>query len=179
MIDRYARPERVLLWGPEKKYATWLEIEILACEARAKRGEIPAAALATIRQRAKFDVARIEQIEREVKHDVIAFLTSVAEHVGPEARFIHLGMTSSDVLDTSFAVILRDAGLLLGKGIDRAMAAGRALAMRYHDTPMIGRSHGIHAEPITFGLKAASWYSELSRARDRLARAIEVISYGK
>ena len=179
MIDRYSRPEMVALWTAEKRFKTWLDIELLACEARAARGEIPKAALATIKAKAAFDVARIDQIEREVKHDVIAFLTSVSEHVGPDSRFIHLGLTSSDVLDTSFAIQLRDAGLLLGKGLDRALAASRALATRYHDTPMIGRSHGIHAEPITFGLKAASWYSELQRARDRLARAVEVIRFGK
>jgi len=179
VIERYARPEMVVLWGPEKKYATWLEIELLACEARANRGEIPASALATIRARAKFDPKRIEEIEREVKHDVIAFLTNVAEHVGPDSRFIHLGMTSSDVLDTSLSVLLRDSTTILAKGLDRALAAAKKLAMQYRMTPMIGRSHGIHAEPITFGLKAASWYSELSRARDRLARAVEVISFGK
>ena len=179
MILRYSRPEMVALWSAEKRFATWLEIEILACEARAARGEIPAEALAVIKEKAGFDVARIDAIEREVKHDVIAFLTSVSEHVGPESRFIHLGMTSSDVLDTCFSVLLRDAATLLGKGLDRAMSAARGLSLRYQDTPMIGRSHGIHAEPITFGLKAAGWYAELSRARERLARAVEVISYGK
>ena len=179
MIPRYSRPEMVALWTPERRYQTWLQIELLACEARAARNEIPREALATIKGKATFEVSRIDEIEKEVKHDVIAFLTSVAEHVGPDSRFIHLGMTSSDVLDTSLAVLLKDAALLLGKGLDRAMAAARQLALRYQNTPQIGRSHGIHAEPITFGLKAASWYSELVRARDRLARAIEVISYGK
>ena len=179
MIIRYSRPEMVALWSAEKRFATWLEIEILACEAREARGEIPTEALAVIKAKAGFDVARIDAIEREVKHDVIAFLTSVSEHVGPESRFIHLGMTSSDVLDTCFSVQLRDAATLLGKGLDRAMSAARGLSLRYQDTAMIGRSHGIHAEPITFGLKAAGWYAELSRARERLARAVEVISYGK
>ena len=179
MIPRYSRPEMVALWTPERRYQTWLQIEVLACEARAARDEIPQDALAVIKEKAAFDVARIDEIEREVKHDVIAFLTSVAEHVGPQSRFIHLGMTSSDVLDTSFSVLLKEAALLLGKGIDRAMAAARQLALRYQNTLQIGRSHGIHAEPVTFGLKAASWYSELVRARDRLARAIEVVSFGK
>jgi adenylosuccinate lyase len=169
----------VALWTPERRFQTWLQIEVLACEARAARGEIPTDALKTIKAKASFDVARIDEIEREVKHDVIAFLTSVSEFVGPDSRFIHLGMTSSDVLDTSFSVQLKEAAALLGKGLDRAMAAARSLALRYQHTPQIGRSHGIHAEPITFGLKAASWYSELVRARDRLARAIEVLSYGK
>ncbi len=179
MIDRYSRPEMVALWIPEKRFATWLEIEVLACEARAERGEIPRQALETIKARAGFDVKRIDEIEREVKHDVIAFLTSVAERVGPDSRFIHLGMTSSDVLDTSFAVLLREAAALLARGIDRAMAAAKQLALRYIETPMIGRSHGIHAEPITFGLKAAGWFSELQRARGRLERAVEIISFGK
>src|SRR3954467_1733923 len=165
MIPRYSRPQMSSIWAPEARFRIWFEIEAHALDAMAELGVVPREAAEAVWARGGFDVERIDAIEAEVKHDVIAFLTSVAEHVGPEARFIHLGMTSSDVLDTSFAVILRDAGVLLGKGIDRAMAAGRALAMRYHDTPMIGRSHGIHAEPITFGLKAASWYSELSRAR--------------
>jgi adenylosuccinate lyase len=179
VIHRYSRPEMVALWTAERRFQIWLQIEVLACEARAGRGEIPQEALKVIKARAAFDVARIDEIEKEVKHDVIAFLTSVAEHVGPESRFIHLGMTSSDVLDTSFSIQLKEAAGLMGKGLDRAMAAARSLALRYQHTPQIGRSHGIHAEPITFGLKAASWYSELVRARDRLARAIEVISYGK
>jgi len=167
VIDRYSRPEMVALWMAEKRYATWLEIEILACEARAARGEIPREALADIRGKARFEVKRIEEIEREVKHDVIAFLTNVGEYVGPAARFIHLGMTSSDVLDTGLAVQLRDASLVLAKGLERAMAAARKLALRYAEVPMIGRTHGIHAEPITFGLKAASWFAELTRRKLR------------
>ncbi len=179
MIDRYSRPEMVAVWTPARRFQIWLEIEILGAEARVRRGEAPAEALRTIRAKAGFDVARIDEIEREVKHDVIAFLTSVAERVGPAARFLHLGMTSSDVLDTAFAVQLREAGQLLTRGVDRAAAAAKALALAHRETPMIGRSHGIHAEPITFGLKAASWFAELSRARERLVRAIDVVSYGK
>ena len=167
----------VALWTAERRFQIWMQIEILACEARAARGEIPQEALKTIKAKAAFDVDRIEVIEHEVKHDVIAFLTSVAEHVGPDSRFIHLGLTSSDVLDTCFSIQLKEAAGILGKALDRAMAAARQLALRHRNTPQIGRTHGIHAEPITFGLKAASWYSELARARDRLARAIEVISY--
>ena len=179
MIHRYSRPEMVALWTAERRFQIWLQIEILACEARAARDEIPQEALKTIKAKAAFDVDRIETIEHEVKHDVIAFLTSVAEHVGPDSRFIHLGLTSSDVLDTCFSIQLKEAAGILGKALDRAMAAARQLALRHRNTPQIGRTHGIHAEPITFGLRAASWYSELARARDRLARAIEVISYGK
>src|SRR5256885_13842833 len=174
------RPPRSTLFPYTTLFrSTWLEIELLACEARAARGEIPAAAMHSIRTRARFDPKRIEEIEREVKHDVIAFLTNVAEHVGPASRYILLGMTSSDVLDTWLAVLLRDASTMLAKGLDRAIAAAKKLAMQYRMTPMIGRSHGIHAEPITFGLKAASWYAELIRARERLARGVEVISFGK
>ena len=179
MIERYSRPDMRALWDPQHKFELWLRIEILACEARSKDGHVPADALATIKEKARFEIDRIDEIEREVKHDVIAFLTNVAEHVGPDSRFIHQGLTSSDVLDTAFAVQLVEAADLIAEGVERARAAAAALARKYKDTPMMGRSHGIHAEPITFGLKAASWYCELTRAAERVQRAREIIAFGK
>lgn len=179
MIPRYARPEMTALWSPENRYRKWLDIEILACEALASTGRIPAAALANIQARAGFDVARIDEIEKVVKHDVIAFLTSVSEHVGEDARFIHMGLTSSDILDTSFALLLREAAEIILRGVDDLLAVLRRQAFHHKDTLMIGRSHGIHAEPITFGLKLALWYQEMERNRDRILRAKEAVSVGK
>ncbi|RYG33116.1 MAG: adenylosuccinate lyase, partial [Burkholderiales bacterium] len=151
MIPRYARPEMVAIWSPETRYSIWLEIETLAAEAMAELGQIPANVPKAVRERGAFNVDRIDEIEREVKHDVIAFLTSVAEHVGEEARFLHLGMTSSDVLDTCLAVQLQRASDILLKGVDRVLAALEKRAFEHKLTPTIGRSHGIHAEPTTFG----------------------------
>ena len=179
MIPRYSRKVMADLWGPEKRYQTWLDIEVLACEAMAQKGLIPAESLANIKKKARFDAARIDEIERETKHDVIAFLTSVAEFVGPDSRFIHMGLTSSDVLDTSLAVLLRQAAEILIADIDELLPVLRDKAYKYKMTPMIGRSHGIHAEPITFGLKMALWHEEMVRNRDRMVRARDVVSYGK
>lgn len=171
MIQRYARPEMVAIWSPESKFSIWLEIETLAAEAMEKLGQIPAGTSAAVRARAGFDVARIDEIEREVKHDVIAFLTNIAEHVGEEARYLHKGLTSSDVLDTCLAVQLDQASELLLVAIDRVLAALEARAKEHKLTPTIGRSHGIHAEPVTFGLKLAGYFAEFKRARARLVAA--------
>ncbi|MGQ0533542.1 MAG: adenylosuccinate lyase [Caulobacteraceae bacterium] len=171
MIPRYARPEMVAIWEPESRYDVWLEIETLAMEAMAEIGVIPKSAAVDYRKKAKFDVARIDEIEREVKHDVIAFLTNVAEHVGPESRFAHQGMTSSDVLDTCLSVQLTRASDLLIAGCERVMAALKARAVEHKMTPCIGRSHGVHAEPTTFGLKLAGHYAEFARNLDRLKTA--------
>jgi len=179
MIDRYSRPEMHALWTEDARYGFWLRVELAVCEVLAERGVIPAAALETIRARAGFDVARIAEIEREVKHDVIAFTTSVAEHVGPDSRFIHYGMTSSDVIDTALALQIRAAGDLLLAGCDRALAALRARALEHQHTPCVGRTHGIHAEPTTFGLKLVVLHEALRRSRDRLARAIDEAAVGK
>lgn len=178
MIERYTRKPMGDIWTEENKYRTWLEVEILACEAMAELGMIPEEAAATIRKKADFSVQRIEEIENETRHDVIAFLTAVAEHVGPEARYIHLGMTSSDVLDTANAVRFQQAGKIIAEDIDRFMEVLRRRAMEHKNTVMVGRSHGIHAEPVTFGLKLAVWYDEMRRNRERFSQALETISYG-
>jgi adenylosuccinate lyase len=167
------------IWEPENRFAIWLKIEILACEAWAELGKVPREAVEEIKAKAGFDIARIDAIEREVKHDVIAFLTAVAERVGPVSRHIHLGLTSSDILDTALACQMREAADLLLEdvaGVERVLAD---LAVKHQGTVMIGRTHGIHAEPTTFGLKLAMWLMEVRRARERLARAREVASYGK
>ena len=179
MIERYSRPEMRALWTDEARYGFWLRVELAVCEVLAERGVIPAASLEAIRGRAGFDAARIAEIEREVKHDVIAFLTSVAEHVGPDSRFVHYGMTSSDVIDTALALQIRAAGDLLLAGCDRALAALRARAREHQNTPCVGRTHGIHAEPTTFGLKLLVLHEALRRARQRLARAVDEAAVGK
>jgi adenylosuccinate lyase len=179
MIERYSRPEMVAIWGAENRYRKWLEIEIYACEAHAEMGTIPREALQRIRERANFDVRRIDEIEKVVKHDVIAFLTSVADYIGDDSRFLHVGMTSSDVLDTSFAMLLRESGIMILDGMKRLMDALKKRAFEHKDTAMIGRSHGIHAEPVTFGIKMALWYDEMRRNLRRMESAIETISYGK
>ena len=173
MIPRYSRPEMSAIWSPETKFRIWFEIEAHACDAQAELGVIPkSAAEATWKARdVEFDVARIDEIEREVKHDVIAFLTHLAEHVGPEARFVHQGMTSSDVLDTCFNVQLVRATDILLADMDALLAALKRRAFEHKDTVCIGRSHGIHAEPVTFGLKLAQAYAEMDRNRARLAAA--------
>ena len=179
MIRRYTRPAMGGIWDDQNKFAVWLEIEILACEAQAELGVIPRDAVATIRERAKFDVARIDEIEREVKHDVIAFLTNVGEYVGPDSRFIHLGMTSSDILDTSLAVQMKQSGELLMDGLRRLGEVLARRAREFKTTLMIGRTHGVHAEPTTFGLKLALWYDENKRNIERLRGAIERIAVGQ
>jgi adenylosuccinate lyase len=171
MIPRYSRPEMARIWEPETKFRIWLKIETYAAEAMAELGLIPKHAADAVRRRGGFDVSRIETIEREVKHDVIAFLTSVAEHVGPEARFLHQGLTSSDVLDTCFSVQLVQAADILIADTDTLLAALKARAFEHKNTLTVGRSHGVHAEPTTFGLKLAVAYAEFARARERLVRA--------
>jgi len=175
MIPRYSRPEMARIWEPETRFRIWLKIETYAAEAMAELGLIPKHAAEAVRKRGGFDIARIDAIEREVKHDVIAFLTSVAEHVGPEARFLHLGLTSSDVLDTCFNVQLVEAADLLIADIDALLAALKARAFEHKDTLTVGRSHGVHAEPTTFGLKLAVAYAEFARARERMVRAREEV----
>ena len=176
MIPRYSRPEMARIWEPEAKFRIWLKIETYAAEAMAELGLIPKHAADAVRKRGGFDVSRIDQIEREVKHDVIAFLTSVAEHVGTEARFMHAGLTSSDVLDTCFNVQLVKAADLLIADVDALLAALKARAFEFKDTLTVGRSHGVHAEPTTFGLKLASAYAEFARGRERLVRAREEVA---
>ena len=174
MIPRYSRPEMVAIWSPETKFRIWFEIEAHACEAMAELGVIPKEAAKTIWEKgsaAQFDVEKIDAIEREVKHDVIAFLTHLAEFIGPHARFVHQGMTSSDVLDTTLSVQLTRASDLLLRDIDELLAALKRRAFEHKMTPTIGRSHGIHAEPVTFGLKLATAYAEFTRCRERLIAA--------
>ncbi|KDA01975.1 adenylosuccinate lyase [Hyphomonas oceanitis] len=176
MIPRYTRPEMAEIWSPETRFGIWLEIETLAAEAMENLGIIPEGVTKAVRERGAFEVDRIDAIEREVKHDVIAFLTNVAEHVGEEARFLHKGMTSSDVLDTCLNVqMVRAADLLLG-GLDRVLKAIETRAREHKFTPTIGRSHGIHAEPTTFGVKLATFYAEFKRARARMELAREEIA---
>jgi adenylosuccinate lyase len=179
MIARYSRPEMRALWSEERKFATWLEIEILACEALADLGLIPREDAQTIRAKAKFSIPEINEIERRTQHDVIAFLENVASYVGPAARWVHQGLTSSDILDTTLAVQMTAACDLLLADVAalREIVAKRALAFK--DTPMIGRSHGIHAEPVTFGLKLALMYDEFGRAHERLAQTKERVRVGK
>ena len=176
MIPRYTRPEMAAIWSPESRFGIWLEIETLAAEAMEGLGIVPEGTTAAVREKAAFEVDRIDEIEREVKHDVIAFLTNVAEHVGEPARFLHLGMTSSDVLDTCLNVQLVRAADLLLAGIDRVLAALEKRAFEHKLTPTIGRSHGIHAEPTTFGIKLATFHAEFQRARARLEAAKADIS---
>ncbi|MFZ3209862.1 MAG: adenylosuccinate lyase [Geobacteraceae bacterium] len=179
MIERYSRPEMTRIWESENRYSKWLEIEIYACEAHAEMGTIPGDAVERIRSKARFDVPRIEEIEKVVKHDVIAFLTSVADHIGDDSRFVHLGLTSSDILDTSFAMLLKEASDLIIDDIKQLMESIRKRAFEHKDTPMMGRSHGIHAEPVTFGIKMALWYDEMRRNLRRMEAARETVSYGK
>src|SRR5687768_10035490 len=167
------------IWSDQRRYETWLQVELAAADAMAEQGIIPRDAARDLRARAAFDIARIEEIERTTQHDVIAFTTSVAEHVGPSARWLHFGLTSSDVIDTAQALQMREACDLVLRGIDGLMHAVRTRAEEHRSTPMIGRTHGVHAEPMTFGLKLALWYAELARDVARLRRAREVISVGQ
>ena len=171
MIPRYSRPEMTSIWSEQSKFQIWFEIEAHACDAQAQLGVIPASAAAAVWKHGKFDIDRINEIERETKHDVIAFLTNLAEYVGDEARFVHQGMTSSDVLDTTLAVQMARASDLMLSGIDRLLLALDKRAKEHKYTPTIGRSHGIHAEPTTFGLKLATFYAEFKRCRSRLELA--------
>lgn len=176
MIPRYARPEMVTIWEPETRFSIWLDIETHAMDAMADLGIVPVEAAKAVREKGAFDVDRIDEIEREVKHDVIAFLTSLAEHVGEEARFVHQGMTSSDVLDTCFNVQLTRASDILLADLDALLAALKTRAMEHKMTPCVGRSHAIHAEPTTFGLKLAQAYAEFERCKTRLLAAREEIA---
>ena len=179
MIPRYSRERMSAIWSPENRYRKWLDIEIFVCEALAEKGTIPQKSLAIIKDKASFDVANIEEIEKQTKHDVIAFLTDVAERVGEDSRFIHMGLTSSDILDTSLALLLNEASEILIDDIEQLLTVLKSKAALHKDTLMVGRSHGIHAEPITFGLKLVLWYQEMERNLLRLRAARDVISFGK
>ncbi|MBN2366009.1 MAG: adenylosuccinate lyase [Calditrichaeota bacterium] len=179
MIDRYALPEISEIWEDENKFSIWLEIELLACEAQAKLGLIPPEAVRIIRQNARFDAKRILEIEETVQHDVIAFLTNVAEYVGPEARFIHYGMTSSDILDTTLAVQMKQAGELILKKLQQMMELLQERAKEHRNTVMVGRTHGVHAEPITLGLKLALWAEDTRLNIERLNASLDTISVGQ
>jgi len=176
MIKRYSRKELTDIWSEENKYKIWLDVEIAAAQAMEKIGQIPKGVASTVKKKARINVKRIHQIEGQVKHDVIAFLTSITEKAGIKARYLHLGMTSSDVVDTSFNIQLAQSGKIILKDIDQILKVIKKQANRYKFTPCIGRSHGIHAEPITFGLKLASYYEEFKRNRKRLVDAINEIS---
>jgi adenylosuccinate lyase len=179
MIERYTRPAMGRIWSEEHKFETWLQVEILACEAQRDLGVIPPEAVEVIKAKARFEVARIEEIEAEVRHDVIAFLTNVAEHVGPESRWIHLGMTSYDMSDTALGLRLKEAGELLTEGIRALRETIGRRAREHRMTVCVGRTHGVHAEPITFGLKLAVYYDELRRQLERLEGAIAGVAVGK
>lgn len=179
MIPRYSRKEMADIWDDQSRFKYWLEVEIAVCEAWAGVGKIPRKDLKVIKEKASFDLARISEIEKETKHDVIAFLTAVTEKVGPSSRYIHMGMTSSDVLDTAFALQLKKASEIIITDLKELLAGLKKKALKYKDTPMIGRSHGIHAEPITFGLKMALAYDEFSRNLERMKLARDAISAGK
>jgi len=179
MIPRYTRPEMGAIWSEARRYETWLEVELAATDALADAGVVPRAYAKTLRERAAFDISRIEEIEQTTQHDVIAFTTAVAEKVGPSARWLHFGLTSSDVLDTALALQMRQACDLILKDVDELAAAIHARAHEHRRTPMIGRTHGVHAEPMTLGLKLALWYAEVGRNRARLERAREAVSVGK
>jgi adenylosuccinate lyase len=179
MIPRYTLPEMGALWSEQNKFQKWLDVELAVCEVHAESGTIPADALAEIKARARFDVARIHEIERTTDHDVIAFTTALAENIGPAARFVHYGLTSSDVVDTANALLLRDACALLLQKVDALMAVLRRRAFEFKDTPQVGRTHGVHAEPTSFGLTFALWYDEMRRNRVRLERAHAAVAVGK
>src|SRR5256886_9177152 len=179
MIARYTLPEVGTLWSEEAKFQKWLDVEIAVCEVHAEMGTIPREALEQIKSRAKFSVARINEIEKTTDHDVIAFTTNLAESIGDAARFVHYGLTSSDVVDTANALLLREACDLLLKKVDALVAVLKRRAFEFKDTPQVGRTHGIHAEPISFGLTFALWYDEMKRNRERLKNAQESVAVGK
>jgi len=179
MISRYTLPKIAKIWKEEEKLAIWLKIEILVCEAWVKLGKIPEDALKEIKEKAKFDIKRVKEIEKDVKHDVIAFLTNVAEYVGPYSRYIHLGLTSSDILDTGLAMQMVSAAQIIIKDLEELMDVLKEKAKEYKGTLMMGRTHGIHAEPISLGLKFALWYEETKRNLQRIKEAKEEIAYGK
>ncbi len=179
MIPRYTRPEMARIWTDQRKFETWLEIELMACEALAELGEISQQAVQEIKEKSKFDIRRIDEIEKVTKHDVLAFLTNVGEAIGPLSKYLHYGLTSSDILDTSLALLLKEASEIILQDIHRLLDVLKKKAFEYKDTLMIGRTHGIHAEPITFGLKMALWYDEMKRNLTRMERAKDAVSVGK
>jgi adenylosuccinate lyase len=179
MISRYTLPEMGAVWSPQNKFQKWLDVEIAVCEVHAEMGTIPADALSQIKAKAAFTVERIEEIEKTTDHDVIAFTTNLAENIGESARFVHYGLTSSDVVDTANALLLRDSCDILLKKIDELLAILKKRAYEFKDTPQIGRTHGIHAEPTSFGLTWALWYAEFQRNRERLLKAKQAVSVGK
>lgn len=179
MIPRYTRPEMGRIWSDENRFSKWLEVEKVTAEVEAEAGIIPKGAARAIRRRGRFEVERIHAIEREVKHDVIAFTTNVSEHIGREGRYLHYGLTSSDVVDTAQSLLVGEASRLLLEGHARLGQALKKRAVEFRDTPMVGRTHGVHAEPITFGLKLANWYAENRRNTERLRRAAEEMRVGK
>lgn len=179
MIERYTLPEMGSIWTDQNRYQKWLDVEIAVCEAWNRLGEIPSTPLKRIKAKAGFSVERIDEIERVVKHDVIAFLTSVAEHVGKDSRFIHLGLTSYDIVDTAFSMLIKEGLEKIQKDLRILLKLLKKEALRHKMTVMIGRTHGVHAEPITFGIKLLVWYEEIKRHLDRIARALDVISCGR
>src|SRR5438128_2862461 len=179
MIDRYTLPEMGTLWSEETKFQKWLDVEIAVCEVHAEMGTIPLEALEQIKSRAKFSVERINEIKKTTDHDVIAFTTNLAENIGEAARFVHYGLTSSDVVDTANALLLRDSCDILLQKTDALLEVLKRRAFEFKDTPQIGRTHGIHAEPTSFGLTFALWYDEMRRNRGRLRHAREAVAVGK
>ncbi len=179
MIERYTRPEMGEIWTEENRFRAWLKVEILACEAWAELGVIPREDVEKIRKNARIDVARIHEIERETRHDVVAFTRAVSETLGPESKWVHYGLTSTDVVDTALSYLLLQANRILLEDIDRFLEVLKKKALRYKDTVMMGRTHGVHAEPTTFGLKMALWYAEMKRNRERFVRAMEEVRVGK
>jgi adenylosuccinate lyase len=179
MIPRYTRPEMGAIWSDQRRYETWLDVELAATDALAEAGVVPIEDARALREKAAFDIARIEEIEQTTQHDVIAFTTAVAEKAGPSARWLHFGLTSSDVLDTALALQMRAACDLILADLDALLEAIELRAMEHRRTPMIGRTHGVHAEPMTLGVKLALWYAEVTRDRARVARARETVSVGK
>ena len=179
MIPRYTPPEMGRIWSDQRRYDSWLLVESAAADAMATHGVIPADAARDIREKGSVDVSRVEEIEAVTRHDIIAFTTAVAEKVGPAARWLHFGLTSSDVIDTALALQLREACTILLTDLDGLADAVRARAEEHRHTPMIGRTHGVHAEPMTFGLKLALWFDEIRRDHDRVERARDIVSVGK
>ncbi len=179
MIKRYSRPKMADIWSLDTKFQRWLDVEIAACRVQMKLGNIPEEDFNTIVEKAAFDVNRIEEIEKEIQHDVIAFLTNLAENIGAPSRYVHLGLTSSDVVDTAFSILIQDAGKVLLEDLDVFLAVLKKQAHAYKMTPMMGRTHGVHAEPTTLGLKLTVWYAEMRRNRERLVEALGHVNVGK
>ena len=179
MITRYSRPKMADIWSLDTKFQKWLDVEIAACRVQVKLGNIPEEDFHAIVEKSAFDVARIEEIEKEIQHDVIAFLTNLAENIGPSSRYVHLGLTSSDVVDTAFSLLIQDAGKVLLEDIDVYLSILKEQAHVYKMTPMMGRTHGVHAEPTTLGLKLTVWYAEMQRNRTRLVEALAQVNVGK